>query len=156
MCTYHPLIVEDHLCCKLYLIKDYAIVENRSGNNNHGLPDVYEAYLEDQLIFGKPSSANTTAIREEARSLDDHLQGVPSPAVLYVTSTTAKQNSLSHNHSTEHEERGNPSGGNNNNKTLSEKIKCQSEKHLQAWNEVMQLIKVYIIDIKCGMLLHNM
>lgn len=146
---------------------------NKSGNNNHGLPNMKEDWLEDQMVFGKPRNASSPVTYAETRSFDSHLQDPSdSPAVIKVSSTTSTHQSLSNSFNSTSQSLCNSYNSTSqtpNNQyekcetsihsvnatspssVLREKILHQRKGHLQAWKDVSlsHEVKLYSLWSVC-------
>ena len=107
-----------------------------SSNNNQGMPSIQEEWLENQLVFGKPSNKPTKVTYRKTCSFDRHISSTEQPAILKVTSTTTHQNSLSSSFESESSTDNKLVKEKRNTEELSHKISKQSLKHLETWNKV--------------------
>ena len=105
-----------------------------------------EDWLDDQLVFGKVDPS-TPVTYSQTCSFDSHLEHLSPPAILPTTSLNSSRNSLATSflesdtsyqlHS--NHQRASESGSKS--RKISEKIKSQSLKQLNTWNQVGRTLK---------------
>ena len=108
------------------------------------MPRIQEKWLENQLVFGKPSSDSTKVTYCRSYSFDQHLSKTDNPAILKVNSTTAHHKSLQSDAESKDDKSEMERGDNKRMdaqrhvKKSSCKISRQNLKHLEKWNKVIK------------------